>query len=58
LAGAQFARAMSYWGELVQIATENQTKAIGQIQEQTRWLSEATASAASGARESGRQGAE
>ena len=39
LAGAHFERAMSYWGELVQ--------------EQTRWLSEATASAAAGIRETG-----
>jgi phasin family protein len=52
LAGAQFERAMSYFGDLVQIATENQRKAIGQIQEQARWLSEATASAAAGTRES------
>ena len=42
LAGDQFERAMSYWGELVQLATENLRKAIGQLQEQTRWLSEAT----------------
>jgi len=42
LAGDQFERAMSYWGELVQLATENQRKAIGQLQEQTRWLSEAS----------------
>jgi phasin family protein len=55
LAGAQFERAMSYWGDLVQLATENQTKAIGQIQEQARWLSEATASAAAGTRESAHQ---
>ena len=39
LAGAHFERAMSYWGELVQ--------------EQTRWLAEATASAAAGIRETG-----
>ena len=45
LAGDQFERAMSYWGGLVQIASENQRKAIGQLQEQTRWLSEATARA-------------
>ena len=43
LAGDQFERAMSYWGGLVQIATENQRKAIGQFQQQARWLSEATA---------------
>ena len=42
LAGDQFERAMSYWGELVQLATENQRKAIGQLQKQTRWLSEAS----------------
>jgi len=42
LAGDQLERAMSYWGELVQLATENQRKAIGQLQEQTRWLSEAS----------------
>jgi len=40
LAGAQFERAISYWGDLVQITTENQRKAISQVQEQTRWLSE------------------
>jgi len=45
LAGDQFERAMSYWGGLVQIATENQRKAIGQFQEQARWLSDATARA-------------
>jgi phasin family protein len=39
MAGAQFERAMSYWGDLVGIATENQRKAIGQLQDQTRWLS-------------------
>jgi phasin family protein len=43
LAGDQFERAVSFWGGLVQIATENQRKAIGQLQEQTRWLSETTA---------------
>src|SRR5437660_8118585 len=43
LAGDQFERAMSYWGGLVQLATENQRKAIGQLQEQTRWLSDASA---------------
>jgi phasin family protein len=43
LAGDQLERAMSYWGGLVQIAAENQRKAIGQFQEQARWLSEATA---------------
>ena len=51
LAGDQFERAMSYWGNLVQIATENQRKAIGQFQEQARWLSEASA----GAREASAQ---
>jgi len=41
MAGAQMERAMSYLGDLVQLYTENQQKAIGQIQEQTRtWLSE------------------
>ena len=50
LAGDQFERAMSYWGNLVQIATENQRKAMGQFQEQARWLSEA-----SGTREAGAQ---
>jgi phasin family protein len=40
LASDQFERAISYWGGLVQIATENQRKAIGQLQEQTRWLSD------------------
>jgi phasin family protein len=43
LAGDQFERAVSFWGGLVQIASENQRKAIGQLQEQTRWLSETTA---------------
>jgi phasin family protein len=43
MAGDQFERAMSYWGNLVQIASENQRKAIGQFQEQARWLSNATA---------------
>jgi phasin family protein len=43
LAGDQFERAFSFWGGLVQIASENQRKAIGQLQEQTRWLSETTA---------------
>ena len=43
LAGGQFERAMSYWGGLVQLATENQRKAIGQFQEQARWLSESAA---------------
>lgn len=43
LAGDQFERAMTYWGGLVQIATENQRKAIGQFQEQARWLSDASA---------------
>src|SRR5437016_8677454 len=43
LAGDQFERAMSYWGGLVQLATENQRKAIGQFQEQARWLSETAA---------------
>lgn len=42
LAGDQFERAISYWGGLVQIATENQRKAIGQLQAQTRWLSNAS----------------
>ena len=51
LAGDQFERAMSYWGELVQLATENLRKAIGQLQEQTRWLSEASG----GAREASAQ---
>ena len=41
LAGAQFERAMSYWGDLVQITTENQRKAISQVQENARWLSDA-----------------
>ena len=46
IAGAQFERAISYWGELVQITTENQRKAISQVQEQqSRWLSEASSSA-------------
>ena len=45
LAGDQFERAMSYWGGLVEIASENQRKAIGQFQEQARWLSDATARA-------------
>jgi phasin family protein len=50
LAGAQFERAISFWGELVQIAAENQTKAIGQIQEQARsWLNEAAESGSAGA---------
>jgi phasin family protein len=41
MAGAQMERAMSYLGDLVQLYTENQQKAIGQIQEQTRtWLNE------------------
>jgi phasin family protein len=48
LAGDQFERAMSYWGGLVQIATENQSKAIGQLQEQARWLSNASPVAAPG----------
>lgn len=46
LAGDHFERAMSYWGGLVQIATENQRKAMGQLQEQARWLSTATTPAA------------
>ena len=44
IAGAQFERAMSYWGDLVQIASDNQRQVIGRLQEQTRWLAgEATA---------------
>ena len=43
LAGDQFERAMTYWGGLVQIATENQRKAMGQLQEQARWLSNGSA---------------
>jgi len=43
LAGDQFERAMSYWGTLVELASENQRKAIGQFQEQARWLSSNTA---------------
>jgi len=43
LAGDQFERAMSYWGTLVQLASENQRKAIGQFQQQARWLSNNTA---------------
>ena len=42
LAGDQFERVMSYWGSFVQIATENQRKAIGQFQDQARWLSTAS----------------
>ena len=41
-AGAQLERAMSYWGDLVSLATENQRRAIGRMQEQTRWLSDAS----------------
>jgi hypothetical protein len=33
---------MSYWGDLVSLATENQRRAIGRMQEQTRWLSDAS----------------
>ena len=43
LAGDQFERAMSYWGTLVELASENQRKAIGQFQQQARWLSNNTA---------------
>jgi phasin family protein len=44
LAGAQIERAISYWGELVQITTENQRQAISQVQEQqSRWLSDRSA---------------
>jgi phasin family protein len=49
LAGDQFERAISFWGGLVRIATENQQKAIGQLQEQTRWLSETAAGSAEAA---------
>jgi phasin family protein len=37
MAGAQFERAMSYWGDLVQLYTDNQQKAIGQAR---TWLEE------------------
>ena len=36
LAGAQFERAISYWGNLVQITTESQRKAFSQVQEQLK----------------------
>ncbi len=36
IAGAQFERAFSYWGDLVQITTESQHKAISKVQEQLR----------------------
>jgi phasin family protein len=49
IAGAQIERAISYWGDLVQITTENQRKAISTVQEQARWLSDASSA---GVRES------
>jgi|SRR6266850_5532965 len=56
LAGAQFERAISFWGELAQIAAENQSKAIGQIQEQARnWLNEAAEGSSAGVRNSSKQ---
>jgi len=42
MVGENVERAMSYWGNLVQLATENQSKAIAQLQDQARWLGEAT----------------
>ena len=42
IAGAQIERVISYLGDLVQITTENQRKAISTVQEQARWLSDAS----------------
>ena len=39
LAGEQWERTMSFWSDLVSVASENQRNVIGRLQEQARWLS-------------------
>lgn len=44
IVGENVERAIGYWGDLVQLATENQRKALAQLQDQARWLGETTKS--------------